>query len=165
MKNLRERVRISYALRRVPEGNFVQIIEPPREPRTGDIVGAEVVNSCKSARLELKSGRCCSLHTGDQIAAVFGNRYATMQFEGYATSDGEYCDLLSTSGLCGTVASRHAKTPEPTKLRLIGAMGDEAGIPLRLSQYRLRRELRLCGAAEPSSCVAQPWTVAKRTRS
>src|SRR5256886_12837202 len=32
---------------------------------------------------------------GDLLAVVFGNRYATRQFEGYARADGEDCDLLS----------------------------------------------------------------------
>lgn len=45
--------------------------------------------------------------------------------------------------MCGSVASRHSKIPEPTKLRLIGALADEAGNPLRLHDYCIRQELRV----------------------
>src|SRR2546430_4529439 len=41
----------------------------------------------KNMALDLASGRRCKLHNGDLIGAVFGHRYATLQFEGYARSD------------------------------------------------------------------------------
>src|SRR5262249_24482506 len=64
-------------------------------------------------------------------------RYATHQFEGYARANGESCDMLSMGGLCGTVASKHAALAEPTKLRLLGALGDADGNPLRIENFTL----------------------------
>lgn len=118
IKNLEGRIRIPYALRRVPESYFVRLKELPLKPRSGDIVAAEVLSISKNTNLELRSGRRCSLHTGDHIAVVFGNRYATMQFEGYAASDGEYCDLLSMGGLCAGVS--RVGTPRFRNLRSCG---------------------------------------------
>jgi hypothetical protein len=80
-----------------------------------------------------------TLHERDLLLAVFGNRYATGQFEGYARVDGDRCDLLSMGGLCGVVVSRHASVPEPTRLRLLGTITDPAGSPLRLSDFALPR--------------------------
>ncbi len=71
------------------------------------------------------------------MAAVFGNRYATQQFEGYARAAGDSCDLLSMGGLCGLVASKHGSVAGPTKLRILGALGDAEGHPLRLSNFGL----------------------------
>ncbi len=98
---------------------------------------AELEKIGKNASLELPNGRRCTLHEGGRLAVVFGNRYATMQFEGYARADGKRCDLLSMGGLCGLVASKHAGIGEPSKLCLLGAIGDEHGHPLRLREFAL----------------------------
>src|SRR5712691_8924660 len=104
----------------------------------GDIAIATVERIAKNANLELRDGRRCALHEGDVVAAVFGNRYATLQFEGYAKRDNDHCDLLSMGGLCGLVVSKHAKVSEPTRVRLLGVVGDEEGRALRLRDFRLQ---------------------------
>jgi hypothetical protein len=103
----------------------------------GDIVLAQVEQIGKNRRLELINGRPATLHEGDLVAVVYGNRYATHQFEGHAAANGIFCDLLSMGGLCGLVQSKHATVPEPTKLRSLGAIGDAQGQPLRLSDFAL----------------------------
>lgn len=133
----REDARISYALRRVPEASIATILPCPERPQLGDVVLARLEKKGKNSSLELVSGRRCTLHENDALAVVFGNRYATRQFEGYVGSDGDRCDLLSMGGLCGLVESRHAAVTEPTRLRLLGALGDADGRPLRLRDYAL----------------------------
>ena len=91
----------------------------------------------KNSHLELTDGRRCTLHEQDLLAVVFGNRYAPRQFEGYARSNGDACDLLSIGGLCGLVKSKHDSVAEPTRLRLLGALGDANGHPLRLQAFTL----------------------------
>ncbi len=134
---IRANMRISYALHRVPEASYACLLLYSEFPEPGDIVLARVEKIGKNANLELTGGRRCSLHEGDLIAVVFGNRYATRQFEGYARVDGDRCDLLSMGGLCGLVESKHASVAEPTKLRLLGALGDPGGQPLKLSEFSL----------------------------
>lgn len=134
---IRGSLRIPYALRRVPEEAFSQVIPIPEVPLAGDIVLARLEKIGKNARLELASGRPCTLHRGDLLAVVFGNRYATNQFEGYARRSGDSCDLLSMGGLCGLVESRHAGIPEPNRLSLLGALADPGGRMLRLADYSL----------------------------
>src|SRR5262249_33124608 len=58
-------------------------------------------------------------------------------FEGYARTDGDRCDLLSMGGLCGLVESKHASVPDPSRLRLLGMIGDADGRPLRLREFAL----------------------------
>src|SRR5579871_3578977 len=134
---MRTNLRLSYALRRVPEASFACLMPCLDPPQLGDIVLARIEKIGKNAHLELTDGRRCTLHEHDLLAVVFGNRYASLQFEGYARSNGDYCDLLSIGGLCGLVESKHDSIAEPTKLCLLGLFGDANGYPLRLQEFAL----------------------------
>jgi hypothetical protein len=129
--------RIPYGLRRIPREAFANLLSRPERPQIGDVALVEVESIGRNTALELSNGRRCSLHEGDRLFAVFGNRYATMQFEGYAEVQGEHCDLLSMGGLCGVVKSRHVGVAGPTRLRVLGAIGDQDGQPLRSVNYAL----------------------------
>lgn len=131
------KMRIPYPLRRVPLTEFSALLPLPEQPRSGDIALARVEKIGRNARLELVNGRAATLHEGDLIAVVFGNRYASEQFEAYAKVRGDCCDLLSMAGLCGLVESKHASMAEPTKLRLLGSLGDKRLRPLRLRDFHL----------------------------
>lgn len=130
-------MRLSYALRWVPQERMATLLPVPVSPQAGDIALAKLEKIGKNATLELANGRRCNLHEGDLLAVVFGNRYATLQFEGYAKSNGRSCDLMSMGGLCGLVESKHAKAADPTKLSLLGAIGDANGHPLNLREFAL----------------------------
>lgn len=138
--------RIPYALRRVPRSEFSTLLSVPQQPRAGDIALARLEKIGKNTRLELAEGRAATLHEGDTLAVVFGHRYATEQFEGYAQADGDACDLLSMGGVCGMVKSKHADVSDPSRLRLLGAIGDAEGRPLQLRDFRLNG----AGAAPPA---------------
>ena len=146
---MKTNMRIPYALRRVPEACFCSLLPSSGSPQAGDIALAQIEKIGRNANLELPNGRRCSLHEGDLVAVVFGNRYATMQFEGYARRDDDRCDLLTMGGICGLVESKHAKAADPSKLRLIGFMGDRDRRILRLQQF----------AVAPSSSAFQPHIV------
>lgn len=146
LTDIKHPVRKPYALRRVPEAKFATLMACPDTLDAGDIAIAEVERIARNAHLELPNGRRSALHEGDVLAVVFGNRYATLQFEGYARRDGDACELLSMGGLCGLVTSKHAKIAEPTRLRLLGIVGDEDGSALRLRDFAL----------QPVACSAPP---------
>lgn len=135
--NWKDEMRIPYALRRVPEENFSCLLSSSDPPLPGDIALARVEKLGRNQFLELRSGRRSSLNPGDLLAVVFGNRYATLQFEGYARADGDRCDLLSMGGLCGLMSTRHAECGDPTRLRVLGFIGDAGGHRLRLRQFAL----------------------------
>src|SRR2546426_7294402 len=132
---MKSRLRLPYVLRRVPEARMSCLLPHVGAPEPGDIVLTSLEKIGRNTRLELVSGRTCNLHEGDLLAVVFGNRYASQQFEGYARSDGEFCDLLSMGGVCGLVKSKYEGIAEPSKLRQIGALGDAQGRPLRLRDF------------------------------
>jgi len=98
---MKANMRVSYALRWVPRASMATLLPCPVSPQAGDIALAKLEKIGKNATLELANGRRCTLHEGDLLAVVFGNRYATLQFEGYARANGDSCDLLSMGGLCG----------------------------------------------------------------
>lgn len=148
-EDTRTRMRIPYGLRRVPESAFATLLPCPSHPCSGDVALARLEKIGKNARLELANGRQAALHEGDLLAVVFGNRYATEQFEGYARIDGDACDLLSMGGLCGIVESKYATVAEPSKLRILGAVGDADCHPLRLRDFALA----------PALSFAQPQVV------
>jgi hypothetical protein len=134
---MKTNMRIPYALRRIPETKFCSLLPYSGSPQAGDIALVRIERIGRNASLELPNGRRCSLHEGDLLAVAFGNRYATMQFEAYARRDEDRCDLLSMGGICGLVESKHAKAADPSKLRLIGFMGDAEERILRLRQFAL----------------------------
>src|SRR5262245_6649542 len=150
--------RISYVLRRVPKTKFSTLLSQPDRPQPGDIVLTRLEKIGKNTRLELAEGRAATLHEGDLLAVVFGNRYATERFEGYAQADGDACDLLSMGGVCGMVKTKHTDVSQPSRLRLLGAVGDANGWPLRLRDFslpdldgarmkKLPRVVAVCGSA------------------
>jgi hypothetical protein len=149
---VRNAMRVSYALRHVPESSFRYVLPRPDPPSVGDIVLARVETIGKTVALDTSTGRRCALHKGELVAVVFGNRYATLQFEGYARSQGDRCHLLSMGGLCGLVASRHEAVPEPSALRLEGALGDARGLPLRLRDFVVP-EASATGSTRPRIAV------------
>ena len=128
-------IRVPYALRRLPSTTEVSLLPFAGDPQPGDIALAQVEKIGRNTAVELANGRRCVLHEGDLLAAVFGNRYATKQFEGYARARGDHCDLLSMGGLCGVVESKHASVAEPSELRLLHTIGDAAEQPLRLRDF------------------------------
>jgi hypothetical protein len=134
---MKTKMRIPYALRRVPEASFCSLLPYSDSPQAGDIALAQIEKIGRNASLELTNGRRCSLHEGDLLVVAFGNRYATMQFEAYARRDEDRCDLLTMGGICGLVESKHAKAADPSKLRLIGFMGDRERRILRLQRFAL----------------------------
>lgn len=140
-----------FALRRVPPACLARLSAFTRPPHVGDLALAEITRIGKNTRLELTEGRLATLAVGNRLAVVFGHRYATEQYEGYATVEGDCCHLLSMGGVCGRVASKHASVAEPTELRILGQFQAERGHPLNLREFGLRPQ----GGGRP-----RPWTVA-----
>jgi hypothetical protein len=130
-------IHVPYGLRRVPLSVMATLLPVRENPTPGDIALAQLKTNDRTTQIELFNGRIATLHEGDLLAVSFGNRYATAQFEGYARCQGDCCDLLSIGGLCGTVESKHAAAAEPSKLRLLGAIGDTEGRPVRLQNHAL----------------------------
>jgi len=141
--------KLPYVLRKVPREQLEQLLPASKAPRPGDIALARVLRIGKNVRLELANGRLSSLFEGDLVAVAFGNRYATLQFEGYSKVDGIECDLLSMGGLAGLVHTKAGTIADATRLEILGMVGGPSGKPLNLGAF-----------AEPSRDVSPPRCVA-----
>ncbi|MDQ6872125.1 MAG: DUF1611 domain-containing protein, partial [Gemmatimonadota bacterium] len=94
----KSRMKVAYVARRIPRAALHTQLAVPSDPSPGDVVLARVEKIGKNTTLELVEGRRCTLHESDLVVVAFGNRYATLQFEAYASADGDRCDLLSMGG-------------------------------------------------------------------
>src|SRR4051794_16484147 len=131
-------IKYSFTTRAVPLEEMVGVVPMYDPPRIGDLVLAEVLALGRHTRMEVRTGVQMDLFPGDHIVGAFGNRYATDQYEGYLpTRPVEGCDLLSVGGVCGEVASKHASMVNPTRLRIMGLVGDRYGRPINQRAFGL----------------------------
>jgi hypothetical protein len=115
---------------------MVELLPHSHRPRVGQLVAAEVLKIGKHTAIEERSGLSVRIFPGDRIIGAFGNRYATDQYEGYVPRrSSRRCDLLSIGGVCGSVASRHDGVRAPTRLRILGLVGDGNGQPVNQRQF------------------------------
>lgn len=92
----------------------------------GDLILAKVRSLSSHRALITSDSKRLRLYRDDYILGVAGNRYASDAFEARITSDGPL-HLLTASGMCGTVVSRHSSQAEPTTLELVGRVCDSDG--------------------------------------
>ncbi len=127
----------SFATHPVPLSAMAGIAPLTHAPRIGDLVVTEVLSIGRHATIEGRDGVSLALFPNDRIVGVFGNRYATDQYEGHVPTESvQECDLLSVGGVCGEVVSRHeSMIKEPTRLRVLGAVCDQDGFPLNQRDF------------------------------
>lgn len=130
----------AFATHAVPLSTMTGTAPFEHPPRAGDLALAEVLELGRHGAIETRRGSSASLFPGDRVVVVFGNRYATDQFEGHVPArTTEECDLLAMGGVCGEVVSMHETMLPPTRLRLLGAVTDRTGQPLTLRSFGLPR--------------------------
>ena len=132
-------IKFGFTTRAVPLAVMAGAVPMHAQPRSADLLLAEVLDLGRHYRMEVRSGLTMDLFPGDLIVGAFGNRYATDQYEGYVPSRPvEGCDLLSVGGVCGEVASQHASMVlDPTRLRILGLVSDKDGRPINQCAYGL----------------------------
>ena len=97
-------IRFPYALHRLPRAQVGGVLPVGEPPQVGDLALARVIYVGKTKHLEMETGRRSALRPDDLLGVVFGNRYATGQYEAYAGMDDSHrCDLITMAGVCGMV--------------------------------------------------------------
>jgi len=126
------------ALRRVPESRMRRLVArhgaADRGPDRGGAGGEG--RQERAAGIAQPAGRGCSMRgTGWPRCSAIAMRPTSLRATRapMATT----CEMLSMGGLCGLVVSAHVNMQKPTKLRLLGALADEEGQPLYLSEFAL----------------------------
>ncbi len=111
-------------------------------PKSGDVAIFEVLELGKHTRMQCSTGKNRHIYPGDYLMAVFGNRYATNQLEGYVP-DAIYTtyEMLGQGGVMGKLASLHHRfeLKGPTTLRLVGYAADKQGKVINTHYYKTEK--------------------------
>jgi hypothetical protein len=99
---------------------------PRPSPVPGDVGLFQVDELGHHRSIVTVDNRKLRIYPGDQIVAVFGNRYATDAYEA-EVQDLTDVSLLTGGGMVGTVHSRHESVGNPTSLSCLGLLIDDAG--------------------------------------
>jgi hypothetical protein len=115
---------------------FYGFINKP--PKVGDVIYAVVTRIGQHSSLENASGRIHMIHDGTKAIFVFGNRYAPDFYEGLVPDEmPEEVDLIARSGVVGLVKTKNSMTKDPTKVKILGYVCDEAGNVLNTRSFPL----------------------------
>jgi hypothetical protein len=106
---LQTSIRVSPTSKVGPGHSMFPFLPCPLSPKAGAVVLARREKIDRNETAELVNVRRCVLQEEDLSGVVFGNRRVMLQFEGYARSNGDSCDMLSVRGLCDLVESKHAR--------------------------------------------------------
>jgi len=128
-------VKSSWITRRIPS-DLAIAWERLRAPRPGDVLMAEVLRIGLHGRIETVTGARQKLYPGDRFVCTPANRYATSLLEASAEIVGDRAEMVSASGLCGTIMARSRKAANPSEVRLV-AQAFVDGEPLNLRSLRL----------------------------
>lgn len=104
-------------------------------PRAGQVLLARVTELGQHRRLESPHGRRQTLHLGDEVVVVLGDRYAPDQFAAHVPTDLTSCHLVAGGGVASRVVHAHTAMKPATLLEPLGLLADEAGRPLDVADY------------------------------
>jgi len=110
-------------------------LDRSKAPEPGDICLVTVARVGHHRHVELVSGRRAPLSIGDKLILVYGNRYATDQFEAVVPKAIGPCNLAAAGGIAADVISRHAMTRAPTEVLPAGILCDVNGVALNLRRW------------------------------
>ncbi|GAA1252029.1 hypothetical protein JOF42_002625 [Microbacterium phyllosphaerae] len=127
----------SFSTRRVPLESMRTLVGGAVRPRSGDVVIARIERLGHHRHIEQPHGRRSLLHVGDLIIVAYADRYATDQFESYVPRHLGPVNLVASGGIASAAISRSRSVRPATDIVPIGLIGDEAGRPLNVADFRL----------------------------
>jgi Domain of unknown function (DUF1611_C) P-loop domain len=110
-------------------------VDRRKTPEPGDLCLVTVTRVGQHKHVELTTGRRAPLAPGDQLVLVYGNRYATDQFEAIVPETIAPCHLAAAGGIAAAVVSRHATVRPPTEITPSGILCDANGVALNLRRW------------------------------
>jgi len=128
-------VKSSWITRRFPP-DLAITWDRPHAPQPGHVLMAQVVRLGLHGRIETITGARQKLYPGDRFVCTLAARYATSLLEATPDTAGNRADMVSASGICGTVTERTRKAANPSEVRLV-AQAFVDGEPLSLRSIRL----------------------------
>ncbi len=126
----------AFSTRNVPGAAMQTLITGDIAPKAGDLVLARVDRLRQHLRLELPSGRRAMLFPGDHILVCYGNRYAPDQYESLVPENLAPCHLVAAGGIASQMRYQHPAVKNPTEITPLGLVGNSAGTPLNLKDWK-----------------------------
>ena len=139
----KKRIKWAYTTRNVDQTLAKNLISGDVKPSAGDLVLARVDNLGQHPRLELTTSRRAEMFEGDEIAVVFGNRYAPDQFEAIVPDHLGPCRLVAAGGVAARLLNSHQRMKRATRITTLGLLADQEGNPLNLRSFRLSQPGKL----------------------
>jgi hypothetical protein len=138
LENARKKqIKWAYTTRNVDHKEVARLLTGEVKPAAGDLLLARVDQLGQHPRLELTTSRRAEMFEGDEIAVVFGNRYAPDQFEAIVPDRLDPCCLVAAGGVAARLLNWHSKMKRPTKITPLGLLADGKGNPINLASFRL----------------------------
>jgi len=135
----KKRIKWAYTTRNIDRNLATHVLSGDLTPLAGDVLLARVDQLGHHTRLELTTSRRAEMFEGDEIALVFGNRYAPDQYEGVVPDRLGPCRLVAAGGVAARLLSSHKRMKQATRITPLGLLADKEGIPLNLSMFRLQQ--------------------------
>lgn len=124
------RIKQTIATRGITEYTLNQELASTRIPKAGDVGLFQVLEVDRHSSMQCIDKRSHSIFDGDYILAVFGDRYATSQYEGYVPTEVlDVYHIIGAGGVIGIVRTKNAawEDYEPTTVKLVGYCCDQEG--------------------------------------
>jgi hypothetical protein len=142
------RIKQTIATRGVNDYTLNKDIILTRTPKAGDVGLFQVVEVDRHSSMQCTDKRSHSIFDGDYILAVFGDRYATAQYEGYVPEHPmEIYHIIGAGGVIGIVRTQNAawEDYEPTTVKLVGYCCDENGVVIN-TMFREKARIPFSGS-------------------
>jgi len=133
----KKRIKWAYTTRNVDQSQVKTLVRGEVKPVAGDLILARVNSLGQHPRLELTTSRRAEMFEGDEIAIVFGNRYAPDQFEAIVPDRLCPCRLVAAGGVAARLLNSHQRMKRATRIIPLGLLADADGNPLNLRTFRL----------------------------
>ena len=133
----KKKIKWAYTTRNVDQEQVVSLLSGEVKPVAGDLLLARVDRLGQHPKLELTTSRRAEMFEGDEIAVVFGNRYAPDQFEAIVPDRLEPCRLVAAGGVAARLLNSHSRMKRATRITPLGLLADADGNPLNLASFRL----------------------------
>jgi len=124
------RIKQTIATRGISEYTLNKELASTRIPKAGDVGLFQVIEVDRHSSMQCIDKRSHSIFDGDYILAVFGDRYATSQYEGYVPTEVlDVYHIIGAGGVIGIVRTKNAawEDYEPTTVKLVGYCCDQEG--------------------------------------
>jgi hypothetical protein len=133
----KKRIKWAYTTRNVDQQRVNTLVTGDVKPSAGDLLLARVDQIGHHTRLELTTSRRAEMFEGDEIAVVFGNRYAPDQFEAIVPDRLSPCRLVAAGGVAARLLNSHRRMKSATRITPLGLLADQSGVTLNLADFRL----------------------------